>query len=84
MPGNSRSLWSAVKISKDTGTNDIPQNMSCDGVSVACSEVADAFARFFEEKVSKIVNSTQIDQTVYNGHQKMATIYCKYLFYTLL
>ena len=39
LPGNSRSLWSAVKISKDTGTNDIPQNMSCDGVFVACNNI---------------------------------------------
>ena len=27
-PGISRSPWSAVKIAKDTGTNEIPRNMS--------------------------------------------------------
>ena len=27
LPGNSRSLWSAVKIAKDTGTNEIPLNI---------------------------------------------------------
>ena len=34
-PGDSRSLWSAVKIAKDIGTNDIPRNMTREGVSIA-------------------------------------------------
>ena len=34
LPGNSRSLWSAVKLAKDIGTNEIPRNMMCSGVSV--------------------------------------------------
>ena len=51
MPGNSRSLWSAVKIAKDTGTNDIPQNMSYNGVVVAGNEVAEAFAEFLVGKL---------------------------------
>ena len=48
--------------------------MSFGGVSVAGNEVAEAFAQFFENKVKKIVNSSQIDENVYNGRQKMATI----------
>ena len=74
MQGNSRSLWSAVKIAKDTGTNDIPQNMSYNGVVVAGNEVAESFAQFFENKVSKIVNSSQIYQNVYNRRTKMFTV----------
>ena len=57
LPGNSRSLWSAVKIAKDIGTTDIPNNMSLCGVTVAGNEVAEAFAQFFEKKVKNIVNS---------------------------
>ena len=38
LPGDSRSLWSAVKIAKDTGTNEIPSNMMREGVSIAVNE----------------------------------------------
>ena len=57
----------------DTGTNDIPQNMSFNGVVVAGYKVAEAFAQFCEDKARKIVNSSQIDHNVYNGRMKMAT-----------
>ena len=50
LPGNSRSLWSAVKIAKDTGTDEIPLNMSYKGEPVASDEVAESFAHFVEEK----------------------------------
>ena len=73
LPGDSRSLWSAVKIAKDIGTNDIPRNMTCNGVSIAEDKISDSFAQFFEEKVSKITNTAVTDPGVYNGHSKMTT-----------
>ena len=57
MPENSRSLWSAVKIAKDTGINDIPQNVYLNGKKVAGNKVAESFAQFFDDKVSKIVHN---------------------------
>ena len=42
-------------------------------MTVAGNEVAEAFAQFFEKKVKNIVNSSQIDENVYNGRQKMVT-----------
>ena len=42
-------------------------------MSVAGNEVAEAFAQFFEKKVKNIVDSSQIDENVYNGRQKMVT-----------
>ena len=47
MPGNSRSLWSVVKIAKDTGTDEIPLNMSYKGEPVASDEVAESFAHYY-------------------------------------
>ena len=41
---------------KDTGTMDIPKNMSLCGVTVAGNEVAEAFAQFFEKKVRNMLN----------------------------
>ena len=48
--------------------------MSYNGVVVAGNEVAESFAQFFENKVSKIVNSSQIYQNVYNRRTKMFTV----------
>ena len=47
-----------VKIAEDTGTNEIPRNMKFNGVAMADCEVAESFAQFFEDKVSKIVSSS--------------------------
>ena len=31
IPGNSKSLWNAVKTSKDIGTSALPRSMTCGG-----------------------------------------------------
>ena len=50
LPGNSRSLWSAVNISKDIGQNEIPNNMYFNDKKIPEKEVANCFAAYFEEK----------------------------------
>ena len=72
MPGNSRSLWSAVNTAKDVGSNEIPSNMYYNEIRIPECEVANCFAAFFVDKVDKIVNSAIIDPTVYNGQTKLA------------
>ena len=67
MPGNSRSLWSAVNTAKDVGSNEIPSNMYYNEIRIPECEVANCFAAFFVDKVDKIVNSAIIDPTVYNN-----------------
>ena len=67
IPGNSRSLWSAVNISKDIRPNEIPRNMYYKEKRIPEGEVANYFASFFEEKVEKIVKSAIINPDVYNG-----------------
>ena len=78
MPGNSRSLWSALNISKDVGSTEIPSNMYHNDIRIPDAEVANCFANFFEEKVDKIVKSAIIDPTVYFGR----TIYIYFFFST--
>ena len=79
MPGDSRSLWSAVKIAKDTGTSEIPRNMTYIGMPIASDKVAESFAQYFQETVSKIVENSQIDPNVYNGCTKMGTVDCDFM-----
>ena len=73
IPGNSKSLWQAVKISKDMNTNEIPKVMYKDGILIKQENIPDAFANFFKDKVQNIVNTTEIDPDVYNGKRKLNT-----------
>ena len=54
IPNNLRSLWSAVKISKDIGINEIKKIMYYKDKIIPENEVANCFANYFEEKVEKI------------------------------
>ena len=51
-----------------------PENMhNNNNINVTQDELPNAFADFFGEKIQTIVNSTQIDPTVYNGSHKVDT-----------
>ena len=71
IPGNSKSLWNAVKIAKNTNVSSIPISMYLNGQLISEQEIPDAFASFFYEKIKNIVTLTEIDQTVYNGTNKL-------------
>ena len=47
LPGDSKSLWKAVKIAKNTGHTIIPNNMMLNNVKVSGQDIAEHFARFF-------------------------------------
>ena len=53
--------------------------MTYTGVPIADDKVAESFAQYFQEKVSKIVESSQIDPNVYNGRTKMGTVDCDFM-----
>ena len=69
IPGNSKSLWDAVKMSKDIIVNSLPKNMTMNGMPVSEHDRSNSFASFFEEKVRLITDSCIIDPLVYNGRQ---------------
>ena len=73
MSGNSKSLWQAVKTAKKQGHSFIPQNVMLNNIPVSVHEKSESFAKFFEKKVSDIVNSMRVNPLVHNGIQKMTT-----------
>ena len=54
--------------------------MNFNGMVVAENNVAETFAKFFDEKVSNIVSGSVIDQNVYNGRSKMASVNTNFMF----
>ena len=44
LPGNSKSLWNAVKVSKNIGTCSLPKAMTVNGVKVDVHERSNHFA----------------------------------------
>ena len=63
-PGNSKSLWDAVKIAKNTNIPPLPQSMTLNDVTIDSANLPDAFANYFKEKVSNIVMEQTIDDSV--------------------
>ena len=62
--GNTKSLWKAVKIAKNTNISDIPKVMYNDWIKFEKENIPCTFADFFKLKVKNIVDTTQIDQKV--------------------
>ena len=71
LPGNSKSLWTAVKLAKDIGAEQIPTKMNLKGIPVEGSGISDCFATCFDEKIKNTVEKVEIDNEVYNGKVKM-------------
>ena len=59
-PGNTSSLWSAVKIAKDVNLGVVPGDMLMDDLIVNDQNIAQTFANFFEKKVKNIISNTVI------------------------
>ena len=64
-------LWKAVKVAKNLNIDSIPSNLTLDGIPIATHETANAFAKFFNEKVMSHANNTKVDPGVYNGKNKL-------------
>ena len=74
IPGNSKSLWTAVKKAKDQNINHLPTDLTLNNEPINCRETADSFAKFFKNKVQSIISECSVDNNVYNGNQKVNTI----------
>ena len=73
VPGNSKSLWDAVKIAKNVNKPNLPPKLSLNDVEIAPSDLPDTFADFKKNKVHNIVQEQVINNEVYNGVRKL---YC--------
>ena len=71
IPGNNKTLWEAVKIAKDLNIDDLPDEMKLDGKTIPKEEIAEEFAKMFEQKVKDISSTTKVDDGVYNGNRKI-------------
>ena len=71
IPGNSKSLWNAVKKSKDINHNNLPDTMTLNEQKINERDLPDVFAEFFSNKVKTIVNNCAVKDSVYNGIRKI-------------
>ena len=56
-PGNSKSLWDAVRLAKNVNIQQLPQKMFKDNINIKNEDLPDEFANFFKSKVDNIVNA---------------------------
>ena len=73
VPGNTKSLWKAVKIAKDTNTNVLPKTLFRNGLEIEEATISDEYASFFDQKIRGLVNQVVIDDHVFNGSQKVVS-----------
>ena len=46
IPGNTKSLWKAVKVAKDINVEDIPSKMFKDDIKIENDQISDCFAEY--------------------------------------
>lgn len=71
IPGNTQSLWKAVKIAKDVNVASLPKILFEDRVAIPTASIPDRFASYFDEKIKTLLSSVKIENDVYNGKKKM-------------
>ena len=71
IPGNSKSLWTAVKKAKDQNTSHLPNDLTHNNMPIHAHDTADSFATFFKNKVQSIISECSVDNNVYNGIRKV-------------
>ena len=71
IPGNSKTLWNAVKKAKDLNISSIPDKLTLNSVQINTLDVPDAFAEFFSNKIKDITQDCEVDSNVYNGKRKV-------------
>ena len=57
IPGNSKTLWKAVRNAKDMNTEEIPKIMHLNGQLIDEEDLAEKFAEHFEMKVNNLVRN---------------------------
>ena len=72
--GDSKSLWHAVKAAKDIPVINMPKSMTLNDLQIPERDLPNTFADFFKNKITRLVESAQINSTVYNGKNKLLVI----------
>jgi hypothetical protein len=67
VPGNTGSLWKAVKTARDSTSNPLPNRLYLNDILVPGKELPDTFAAYFDSKIKNLLGDTTVDNNVYNG-----------------
>ncbi len=78
LPGNSKTLWAAVRIAKDQNIESFPSVLYENGIKLTNVNVPDSVALFFDNKVKRLAQNTSIDPEIYDGYRK---IHCNNSFF---
>ena len=73
IPGNAKSLWNAVKIAKDLNVDPRSSKMNQNNILLPNDDQPDQFASYCNDKIITIMNTTTIDDGVYNGRKNLRT-----------
>ena len=71
IPGNTNSLWKAVKTAMDCNVSNLPKTLFKNNLEVPIDAIPDRFAEYFDLKIKNILEEVRIDETVYNGTRKV-------------
>ena len=71
MPGNSASLWKAVKIAKDQNVSTMFNVIKENGIEIPREQLPDRFGTFFFNKVKNLTDTIHARDDVYNGKKKV-------------
>jgi hypothetical protein len=70
VPGNSQSIWKAVKTGKDINVTSLPSTVFKENMKIKEKMLPDSFANYFDNKIIKLLVKIQIDDNVYYGSNK--------------
>ena len=67
IPGNTGSLWKAVKVANDADSNQLPSSMYLKGKEIQSNSLHDHIAQSFDKKIKDIISTLSVDDSIYNG-----------------
>jgi hypothetical protein len=73
-PGNSQSLWKAVKIVNDVNLDSLPRSMYENDQEIRSEVLPDRLASFFHNKIMNLLHDVTVDEDVYNSSKKRAVV----------
>ena len=71
IPGNTNSLWKAVKTAMDVNISSLPKTLYENEQEIPNEELPDRFAKYFDTKIKNIIEELAINEEVYNGKRKV-------------
>jgi hypothetical protein len=71
VPGNSQSLWKAVRTAKDVNLSSLPTHIFEANVEIKIENLVDCFANHFDSKIKNLLEELNVDPNVYNVKRKV-------------